>query len=112
MAAIYGDALAAELVGQFIGLIDGGGGGIFPEVYCLADCGITVLLESGLHFNVPFGFYIISTFEDFAYSGRDFGDLLDTSGLGNLFFELFAIKAGPGGDLFEDRIYLEQLFPA
>ena len=107
VAAVDGDALAAELVGQFVGLVDGGGGGIFPEVYGLTDCSVAVLLEGGLHFDVPFRLYIVSAFEDFTYAGRDFGDLLDTSGFGNLFFEFFAVKAGRCGDLFEDRIYLE-----
>ena len=112
VAAVDCDAFAAELVGQFVGLVDGGGGGISPEIYGLADSGVTVPLKSGLHFNMPFGFYVISTFEDLAYSGRDLADFLDTSGFCNLFFELFAVKAGLGSDLFENRIYLEQFFPA
>ena len=107
VAAIDSDAFAAELVGQFEGLVDGGGCGIFPEIYRLADGGVTVLLESGLHFDVPFGLNIISTFENFAYAGWNFGDFLDTSGFGNLIFEFFVVKAFLSGDLFEDRINLE-----
>lgn len=72
VAAINCDALAAELVGQLVGFVDCGGVGIFPEVYCLADSGVTVLLKSGLHFDVPFGLYIVSAFEDFPYFGWDF----------------------------------------
>ena len=100
----------APVVCHFVCLVDGGGGGIFPEVYGLADGGVAVLLKSGLHFDVPFGLYIVSAFEDFTYVWRDFFDVLDAAGFDNLLFKFFAVKAGLCGDLFEDGINLEHFF--
>lgn len=84
VAAVDCNSFAAELIGQFIGFIDGGGGCVFREVYGFADRGVAVLLEGGLHFNMPFGLDIIGTFENFAYLRWDPVDLLDTPGLCNL----------------------------
>ncbi len=108
VAAIDCNSFAAELIGQFVGFIDGCGCRIFREVYGFADGGVAVLLEGGLHFNVPFGLDIVSAFENFAYVGWDLGDLLDTSGFCNLILEFFVIEAGFQSDLFEDGIYLAQ----
>ena len=105
--AVNRNSFAAKTICEPVGLIYAKNSGFFGEIYGFTDCSVAVLLESGLHFDVPFGFDVISTFEDFTYAGRDLSDLLDTSGFGNLFFEFFAVKAGLGGDLFEDRIYLE-----
>ena len=108
VAAIDCNSFAAELIGQFVGFIDGCGGCIFREVYGFADRCVAVLLEGGLHFNVPFGLDIVSTFENFAYLGWDLGDLLDTSGFCNLILEYFVIEAGFQSDSFENGIYLAQ----
>lgn len=108
VAAIDCNSFAAELIGQFVGFIDCGGGRIFREVYGFADSGVAVLLEGGLHFNVPFRSDIVSAFENFAYFGWDLGDLLDTSGFCNLTLEFLVIESGFLSDFFENGIYLAQ----
>ncbi len=108
VAAIDRNSFAAKLIGKSVGLIDSGHRSLFAEVYGLADRGVTVLLKSGLHSNVPFRLDIVGTFENFAESGVDCGDFLNTAGFGNLFFQLFAIKVTLLGHLFEDWIYLQR----
>ena len=79
VSAINCNSFTAQLVCQFVSFIDGCGGGIFREVYGFADRCIAVLLEGGLHFNVPFGLDIVSTFEDFPYFRGDLVDFLNTA---------------------------------
>jgi len=106
--AINGDSFATKSICQFIGLVNGGDGGLFAEVNGFADRCVAVLLKGGLHLNMPFGLNIVSGFEDPSYFGRDLGDFLYGAGFGNSLLKLFAVEALLFGYLFENRIYLEQ----
>ena len=105
--AINRNPFTAKLIGQFVGLIDGGNGGLFAEIYGLADRCVAVLLENRLHFDMPFRLDVVGASENFPYAGGNPVDFLDTAGFGNLFFKLFAVKAGFLGYLLENRIYLQ-----
>jgi len=84
LAAVDGNSFAAKLIGQFVGLVDGGRGGFFTEIYGLADGCVAVLLKGCLHSHMPFGLDIVSAFEDFADFGGNFGVSLDAAGPCNL----------------------------
>ncbi len=107
VSAINRNPFTAKLIGQFVGLIDGGDGGLFAEIYGLTDRCVIVLLEGRLHSDMPFGLDVVGTSEDFPYAGGNFADFLNAAGFGNLFFQLFGIKAGFLGHLLENRIYLQ-----
>ena len=66
-SAIDGDTLATELISELVGLIDGGDSGGFRQIYGFADGCIAVLLESGLHLDVPLWGNIEGRFEDSPY---------------------------------------------
>ena len=107
VSAINRNSFTAKLISQFVGLIDSGDGGLFAEIYGLADCCVTVLLKGRLHSDVPFRLDVVGASEDFPELGGDFADFLDTAGFGNLFFQFFAVKAGFLGYLLENRVYLQ-----
>jgi len=86
-SAINRNSFAAKLIGQFVGLIDGGDCGLFAEVYRLADRSVAVLLEGRLHLNMPLRLDVVGAFEDFTDFGRDLGHFLDTAGFGYLIFQ-------------------------
>ena len=68
---------------------------------------IAMTLKRRLHPNMPLGFNIISTPENPANIGRDFGDLPDAAGFGNLFFHPSAVQTAFLHHSFENRIHLE-----
>ena len=105
--AINRNSFTAKLIGQFVGLIDSGDGGLFAEIYGLADRCVTVLLEGRLHPNVPLRLDVVGAPEDVADFRGDLRDFLNTAGLGKLFFQLFAIEAAFFCYLFENLIYLQ-----
>ena len=107
VSAINRNSFTAKLICQFVGLIDGGDGGLFAEIYGLTYRCIAVLLKGGLHPDMPLGLNIVGAFEDFPDFWRNLRDFLDTAGFGNLLFQLFAVKADFLGYLLENRVYLQ-----
>ena len=106
--AVYCYAFAAEAVRLFIGSVHGIATGVGRQVNRLADGGIAVGLEGGLHLYMPIRLYIVGASEDPANSCGDFPDVLDGSCTGDLLFELLAVEAGLLSHAFEDRVHLEQ----
>src|SRR5581483_10303766 len=72
--AVDGDALAARVVGQEVGLLHVGLGGVLGEVDGLADRGVHVLLEGRLHLHVPLGADVHGGGEDLLPLGGDLGE--------------------------------------
>lgn len=69
-SAVYRNSFATKVIREPVGFVNAGDFGLFGEVYRLADGCIAVLLECGLHTNVPFRADVIGAFEDFAdFSG-------------------------------------------
>ena len=107
MAAINRNSFTAKLIGQFVGLIDSGSGGLFAEIYGLADRSVTVLLKGRLHPDMPLRLDVVGTPEDSADFRGDLSGFLNTAGFGKLFFQLFAIEAADLRYLFKNLIYLQ-----
>jgi len=107
-SAIDCDALAAEAVGRFVGLFHGGAGCVFGEVYGLADGSVAMVLEGGLHFDVPIGPNIVCASENPADSRGDCRDSLNGAGFGDLPFKFLAVEAVFFSEFFEYGIYFEQ----
>ena len=107
MPAINRNPFTAKLIGQFVGLIDGGNGGLFAEIYGFADRCVTVFLKGRLHPNMPLRLDVVGAPEDAADFGGNFRVLLNTTGLGKPFFQLFAIEAAFFGYMFENLIYVQ-----
>ena len=69
-SAVYRNSFAAKVIRKPIGLVHTGYIGLFGEVYRLAHRRVTVLLEAGLHTDMPFRGDIVGAFEDFSdFSG-------------------------------------------
>ena len=68
--AVYRNSFATKVIREPVGLVNAGYFGLFGEVYRLTDGCVAVLLECGLHTNVPFGADVVGAFENFAdFSG-------------------------------------------
>ena len=106
-SAVYRNSFAAKVIRETVGLVNAGGFGFFSEVYRLTDGCVAVLLECGLHTNVPFGADIIGTFEDFADFSGDRGYCLNTACLKRLPGYIFTANAPVCGNFTENRVCLE-----
>ena len=107
-SAIYRNSFAAKVIREPIGLVHAGCFGFFGEVYCLADGRVAVLLEAGLHADMPFRADVVGTFEDFADFSGNRGYCLNTAGLKGLAGNIFAANIPVCGNFAENRICLEQ----
>ena len=91
--AIDGQALAAHLVGEHVGMAHIVDRRVFVEVDGLGNGVVRVFLEDRLHLDVPFGDDVVGRHERAADLRRDVGDLLDRALFGYLFHELARIQA-------------------
>ncbi len=66
VSAINRNSFTAKLICQFVGLIDSGDGGLFAEIYGLADRCVTVLLKGSLHPDMPLWLDVVGAPEDAA----------------------------------------------
>ena len=108
--AVYRNSFAAKVIRKPVGLVNAGDFGLFSEVYRLAYSGIAVLLECGLHTNVPFGADIIGALENFADFSGNRGYCLNTACLKHLPGDIFTANAPVGGNFTKNRVCLEQFF--
>ena len=104
--AIDRDSLAAESIGQLVGLVDGGWRSLLVEIYRLTYRRITMLLERRLHSYVPLRLDVVGSLEEPANGGRDFSQLLNAARLRNASFKPLAVKPAFGSYLLKERIYL------
>ncbi len=108
--AVDCDSFAAKLICKLIGVFHVAGRGFFSEIYGFTYGGITVLLEGGLHTDVPFGLNIVGAFEDTPDFGRDFGKGLYAADFGDFLLQTVVVKPLFFSELFEDGIYLKHFF--
>ena len=109
-SAVYRNSFAAKVIREPIGLVHAGYFGLLGEVYRLAHRRVTVLLEAGLHTDMPFRGDVISAFEDFSDFSGNRGYCLNTAGFKRLLGNIFAVKPPFCGNFAENRVCLEQFF--
>lgn len=106
-SAVYRNSFAAKVIRETVGLVNAGGFGFFSEVYRLTDGCVAVLLECGLHANVPFRADVIGAFEDFADFSGNRRYCLNTAGLKGLAGNIFVENSPVCGNFAENRVCLE-----
>ena len=107
-SAVYRNSFAAKMIREPIGIVHAGYIGLLGEVYRLAHRRVAVLLECGLHTDMPFGADVIGAFEDFSDFGGNRGYCLNAAGLKRLPGNIFAANTPVCGNFAENRVCLEQ----
>src|ERR1051325_3943294 len=107
--AVDRDAFATELVGELIGALDVLWSGVAPEVDGLADGGVDVALEGGLHPDVGGDVDFVGGGEHALDVIGDVGAAADTAVLDDRGEQLVAGEALFGGDAVELRVDLGEL---
>ena len=104
--AVNRNSFAVKMIRQPIRLIHARLLCPFGEIYRLADRGIAVFLEAGLHTDVPLRRNIIGAFENITDFSGNLAHFLNTAGFEDLPGQFLAVKTVLYGDLFKYGIDL------